>query len=223
MPVTELACLHLKNHLSLSDSTNTALATKLRQGITAQARYTNADAYILSQIEDPSYIYILGRWASVAQHMEEWIPSETNQAIMGGMSDGVELTWIQHLDLDPSTSSAVTGGEEGIPFTASVVGIGRCFVSVAPGSKDGLNRTFSETKHHLKNFKGPREIAGGWRVDREVDEEGNEKDEFVLFSGWESVEEHFSFAESDGFKEFARIKQFIREAEIKHARWEFTA
>ncbi|KAL4914624.1 hypothetical protein BDW62DRAFT_204379 [Aspergillus aurantiobrunneus] len=203
MPVTELACLHLKNNLPLSSPSNASLNTNLRAGIQAQATYTKARTSILSQTEDPSYIYILGKWDSVAQHMDEWIPSRTNQDILSSLGDGVELVWIQHVDFDPSTS---TPGE-GIPYSATVMAIGRFFVS--PENKDGLGATLAETKHHVQTFKGGRDGAGGWRVDTE-----SGQDEFVLFSGWESVEEHASFAESEGF---------FDGAEVKHARWEFTA
>ncbi|RDW68831.1 uncharacterized protein DSM5745_08591 [Aspergillus mulundensis] len=209
MPVTELACLHLKNNLPLTHPTNASLYTALRAGITAQAEYTNAKTSLLSQIEEPSYIYIVGRWASVAQHMEEWVPSSKNQEIMAALGDGIEVVWVQHLALDDSQTR---GQDEGIPYSDAVVGIGRYFV--ASENKDGFERDFTETRHHLETFKRQRDIAWGWSVDRD--------EEFVLFSGWEAVDEHFSFADSEGFKEFSRIRDVMLSAEIKHARWEFT-
>jgi hypothetical protein len=42
----------------------------------------------------------------------------------------------------------------------------------------------------------------------------------VLFSGWNKVKDHFGFAESEGFKEFGKIKDLIKGAEIKHVRVE---
>ncbi|BCS28322.1 uncharacterized protein APUU_61370S [Aspergillus puulaauensis] len=219
MPVTELACLRLKNNLPLTDPSNETVYTKLQNGIKAQAEYTNAHAYILSQLEDPSYIYILGRWESAAQHLEEWIPSPKNQEIMAGLTEGIELVWIQHLDLDPNPSSAEDGYV--IPYHAPVVGIGRCFIS--PGGKDGFEKTFAATRHYVKEFKGTRDAVGAWRVDREVDEQGSPKEEFVLFSGWEDIHEHEEFRTSEGFKEFGKLKAFIDVMDVKHAKWEFTA
>jgi hypothetical protein len=45
----------------------------------------------------------------------------------------------------------------------------------------------------------------------------------VLFSGWNKVEDHFGFAESDAFKEFGKIRGAIKGADIKHVhleKWE---
>lgn len=219
MPVTELACLRLKNNLPLTHPTNETFYTKLQHGMKAQAEYTNAHAHILSQIEDPSYIYILGRWESATQHMEQWIPSPKNQEIMAGLAKDIELVWIQHLDLDPNLSAAEDGYV--IPYNAPAVGIGRCFIS--SGCREGFERTFAATRHYVKEFKRLREVVGAWRVDREVDEQANPKDEFVLFSGWENIHEHEEFRESEGFKEFGKLKALIDIMDVKHAKWEFTA
>jgi heme-degrading monooxygenase HmoA len=224
MPVTELACLRLTNNLPLTDPTNQLTESTLSAGLKAQAEYTNAATYLLTQIEDPSYIYILGKWESVAQHVDEWMPSPTNQKVMRELSGNLEVVWLQHFDCDPSlgvSDTAEGGTDEGIPYDAPVVAIGRYFIS--PFTKAGFETTFAEAKHHLKEFKGPRKIAGGWRVDKEVDESGNAKEEYVQFTGWDTVEEHSSVAESEGFKDFARIKHFMQGAEMKHARWTLKA
>lgn len=45
----------------------------------------------------------------------------------------------------------------------------------------------------------------------------------MLFSGWDNVEDHYGFPESDAFKEFRKIKGAIKGAEIKHVhleKWE---
>ncbi|KAL4867239.1 hypothetical protein BDV12DRAFT_171751 [Aspergillus spectabilis] len=224
MPVTELACLRLKNNLPLTDPTNHLTESRLRAGLRAQAQYINAATYLLTQIEDPSYIYILGKWDSVAQHVQEWIPSATNQEVMGELSGDLDVVWLQHLDFDPSlglseTAKGIT--DEGIPYDEPVVAIGRYFIS--PFTKAGFERTFAEAKHHLKEFRGPRKIAGAWRVDKQVDESGSVNEEYVQFTAWDTVKEHSSFAESDGFKAFSKLKHFMQGAEIKHAQWTFKA
>ncbi|KAL4940076.1 hypothetical protein BDV06DRAFT_230592 [Aspergillus oleicola] len=216
MVVTELACLRLKNSLPITDPSNANTHNNLLAGLKAQAEYTNANVSLLAQIEDPSYIYIIGQWESVTQHMDEWIPSPKNKDIMSGLSQDLELVWIQHLDLDTSEQ---TEGEivERIPYLDSVIAIARYFISPGPNNKTGFEKTFNETKHRLRAFKRPRDAVGAFRVDTDFDEEGSRKEEFVLFSGWDTVEEHLSFAESDGFKEFSRIKDYMSRAEIKHA------
>jgi heme-degrading monooxygenase HmoA len=205
--VTELALLHLRNGEGIDAASNSAVYFKLREGIAAQISYASYPAYLFSQAEDASYIYILGGWASVAAHVEDWIPSRANQEILGSLADAVEVVWLQHIDISPTASK--------IPIDAPVLAISRYFI---PSSKkSGYEQAFSETKHHLEEYVAPRSLEGGWRLDC-TDEK---KDEFVLFSGWTTVEDHFKFAESDGFKEFGRIKEFLEGAEIKHAiRWD---
>ncbi|KAL4794257.1 hypothetical protein BDV19DRAFT_390318 [Aspergillus venezuelensis] len=214
MPVTELACLRLKNNLPITDPSNSILYTNLQSGLASQAKYASATTYILSQIEDPSCIYIIGKWNSVSHHMEEWIPSSENQEIMGVLGRDLELLWVQHLDLNPSIDSGV----ERVPFEDTVIAIGRYFIAPGPDGKTGFEKTFNEARHHLHSFKRTRNAAGGFRADAEVDEQGDRKEEFVLLSGWDTPEEHFSFAESEGFKEFAKIKDYMSGAEIKHAK-----
>ncbi|KAL3443131.1 hypothetical protein BJX65DRAFT_285718 [Aspergillus insuetus] len=213
MPVRELACLRLRNGEPFTSSANEQTLRKLRAGILEQARHTNSATHVLSQIEDPSAFYILGKWESVSQHVHDWIPSETNQAIMGGLAEDVELVFLEHLQL---ASSGANKHEEGIPINADVIAIGRYFVS--DGEKGGFQRTFDQTKQYLEQFNGGRGISGGWREDKEIaSDQGQAREEFVLFSGWTSVDEHMQFAESEGFKEFAKIKEFLSGAEIKHA------
>ncbi|KAL2842921.1 hypothetical protein BJY01DRAFT_216248 [Aspergillus pseudoustus] len=223
MPVRELACLQLKNNQPLTSPTNAAVLTKLRAGLKEQARYTNAAAHVLTQIEDPSIFYILGKWESVSQHVEEWIPSETNRAIMGGLAGDVELVWLQHLELNASAIATKSNErrdgeaeEDEILLAADVVAIGRYFI--LPEKKEAFERTFDETKHHLEAFNGGKGTWGAWREDRDVCAGGGVQEEFVLFSGWTDVNEHHRFAESEGFKQFVRIKEFLTGAEIKHAR-----
>ncbi|KAL4759431.1 uncharacterized protein BDW70DRAFT_139960 [Aspergillus foveolatus] len=138
--------------------------------------------------------------------MEEWVPSQRNQEIMAGLSEGLELAWIQHVVL---ASDSV---DERIPYSAPVVVIERYVV--AAENIDGFDSTFAETKHHLKGCERGRGISGGWCVDGDG--------QFILFSGWEAVEKHYSFAQSEGLKEFGRIRDYVGKAEIKHAQWEFT-
>ncbi|RAH40751.1 uncharacterized protein BO95DRAFT_374781, partial [Aspergillus brunneoviolaceus CBS 621.78] len=111
-----------------------------------------------------------------------------------------------------------------LPQTAPVLAIGRYFIR--RGQRAEFQRTFEASKAHLEAFTTPYSLVGGW-VARGEGEDGGNADtdegtaEFVLFSGWEAVERHFAFAETEGFKEFVRIKEFMEGAEIKHAvRWE---
>jgi hypothetical protein len=47
-------------------------------------------------------------------------------------------------------------------------------------------------------------------------EEGAEEDEFVLVCGWESVEQHFGFAEAEGFARYGELRELIARTDLKH-------
>lgn len=103
-----------------------------------------------------------------------------------------------------------------IPLNAPVLGISRYFVEAS--KKAEFERIFNAGASRLGDYTAPYSYASGWRVDKEGEDE-----EFVLFTGWNKVEDHFGFAQSDAFKEFGKIKGAIKGAEIKHVhleKWE---
>ncbi|EED20762.1 conserved hypothetical protein [Talaromyces stipitatus ATCC 10500] len=222
MPVTELALFHFKNNKSIDSPENEAVKAKLLSGIKDQASYASYPVYLLTQVEDPSYLYLVGGWESVETHMEKWIPSKTNQDIMLQLQDNLEVAWLQHLDVSPGTLSPDSVNLEsecsGIPLAAPVIAISRYFIN--PLKRGDFQSTLATNKHHLLEFTKASSIGGGWRLDPEKTEdvETNMKDEFVLFSGWGAIENHLKFAETESFKEFGKIKGYLEGAEIKHAR-----
>ena len=130
--------------------------------------------------------------------------------------------WTLQVEIDDATQPDHV--EALLPLNAPVMAIGRYFV--AAGRKAGYQETFDATRGHLERFTAPLPLAGGWRRDRYSpgEEDGEGKEEYVLFSGWDVMERHFAFAESEGFKEFGKIKSFLEGAEIKHgSRWEGVA
>lgn len=96
---------------------------------------------------------------------------------------------------------------------APIIAISRYFVTA--DNKDEFDVVFKNGAPHLGAYTAPFSYAGGRRIDKEGEDE-----EFVLFSGWNKVEDHFEFAESDAFNEFGRIKNLVKGAEIKHVRVE---
>lgn len=220
MAVTELVLFHFKNNKGIDSPENKAVKEYILTAIKGQASYASYPVHLLTQVEDPSYLYLLGGWDSVETHVERWIPSKTNQDIMAGLQEDIEVVWLQHLDVTPIFQSPPStyqeGGSSVVPLSAPVIAISRYFIN--PGKKDEFQSVYSASKYHLDAFAKPWTIAGGWRLDPETrEEENSEKDEFVLFSGWGAVEDHFKFAESEGFKDFGKIKEFLEGAEIKHA------
>ncbi|RHZ54379.1 uncharacterized protein CDV56_106056 [Aspergillus thermomutatus] len=200
-PVTKIALLRLK-----CEPPSASFKTLLLEGIEAQAKFSSYPVRLFSQVEDPSLIYLVGGWDSAQQHYD-WIPSATNQGIMERLSKEMEVVWMFHVDGD-----AARQGE--LLTEASVVAVGRYFMTAE--EKEGFKRVFEETQHHLEGFTKPLPVFKGWRIEKE---EG--KEEFVLFSGWTEVQQHFDFARSEGFQEFSKINEYVDSAEIKHiVRWE---
>lgn len=79
--------------------------------------------------------------------------------------------------------------------------------------KSEFNSAFKAGASDLGSYTAPFSYCGAWRIDKEGADE-----EFVLFSGWNEVQDHFAFAESEQFKVFGKIKEFLKGAEIKHVR-----
>ncbi|KAH8424489.1 uncharacterized protein LDX57_002240 [Aspergillus melleus] len=227
MAITELALVRLKS----PDDSSTR--SGILAAIEAQAAYSTFPVYLLTQIEDPSYVYIVGGWASTATHMQDWIASEANQRLLTALQDRVEVCWMIHVDIDPvdwkrlppsagASRPDAREPDERVPLDAPVLAIGRYFI--ADGRKEDFGRTFQATKSHLQQFAAPQAVRGGWRIEpQETTAGGATKEEFVLFSGWTDVRQHEDFGESAGFQEFGRIKEALEGAEINHARvWQRT-
>ncbi|KAJ6008500.1 hypothetical protein N7540_012476 [Penicillium herquei] len=202
MPITELACLRLK----ATDPSSTK-KDQLKQAQKAQSEYSGYPAQFFRQVEDPEICYIVGGWESMIVHTEKWITSETNQKNLGVLKDDVDVAWMFHLDIDPSTSP--------IPLDAPVIAVSRIFVE--PAKKDDFDTVFKAGVPYLGAYTAPFSYSAGWRIDKEGEDE-----EFVLFSGWEKVEDHFGFADTEGFKEFSKFRELklLEGAELKHMRLE---
>ncbi|KAE8168115.1 hypothetical protein BDV40DRAFT_251335 [Aspergillus tamarii] len=213
-PITELALFHLK-----SSTDRATIRKELLSAANAQASYSKYPTYLFTQIEDPSYIYLLGGWSSVSAHMDDWIPSSTNQSLLASLKEKLDLVYMIHIEINPSELGmfGLPAGRSGeVPIVeAPVIAIGRYFLKA--GQKEAFLNRFEEMKGHLKAYIAPRALKGGVRVEpKDKTDDRQEKEEFVLFSGWGEVQDHSRFAESDGFKEFSQIKDFLEGAEIKH-------
>ncbi|OJK00751.1 hypothetical protein ASPACDRAFT_117187 [Aspergillus aculeatus ATCC 16872] len=206
MPIINLTLLHLSTAL-LPTSTPTAIPTShhLHTHLTTTTHPKTISIY--TQLEDPSIIYLLHEDSTTKNQ----IPITTQATI--------EITHksTHRIDLDLPAQT--------LPLTAPVLAIGRYFIR--RGQRAEFQRTFEASKAHLEAFTGPYPLVGGWVAGGEGGDREDTADtddgaaEFVLFSGWDTVERHFTFAETEGFREFMRIKEFMEGAEIKHAvRWE---
>lgn len=120
------------------------------------------------------------------------------------MKDQVEVEWMFHVALDPTT----------LPINAPLLAIARHFV--ARDNKIRFEEVFNGVKHRLERCAGSQELVkGGWKVER--DDQRVREEEWVLFSGWESVEMHMDFVETKDFREYFRITDLMSGSETRYA------
>jgi quinol monooxygenase YgiN len=205
MTVIEIALLRLVPGVVI-DSPD--LRSELQHAKTVMQNYTGRTFYYFQQVEDPSYIYIVGEWDSLSQHMNEFIPSAENQTLLQSLKDMLKVEWLIHIN-NPNAELPLPGSKK--PHQREVVlGIVRHFIK--DGERDGFQQTFKVNEHYLQDYVTQGRVVGGWCIDREDD-----KQEWVLLTPWESVEQHDAFRETRGFIEYSRIRDYIDSTEIKHA------
>lgn len=115
-----------------------------------------------------------------------------------------------HLDVD-----VFEKGDEMDVLTAPTISCNRHFVSQE--KKEGFKGKFAEVKGLLEDFTNPYWVVGGWRIEKE-EAEGAEREEWVLFSGFESVDHHMEFAKTGGFTKYREIVGFVEGFEVRHLR-----
>lgn len=194
MVVTELALLRLLPPTMIDD---TVLRSKLANAKRVMENYTKRRFYFAQQIEDPAMVYVIGEWDSLGQHMEEFIPSEANQALLDSLKDELTVEWLIHIAVpheDLPLAKAVSDVEQ------NVLSIGRHFV--LDGKRDDFERLFEDKKHYLQGYISEDNIGGGWRVDPE-----NGDGEFVLLCS--RVEQH---------KGSAQMREVLSGEEVRHAK-----
>jgi quinol monooxygenase YgiN len=210
MTITEIALLLLSPGTMVD---NPDLRSNLSLAKTTMQNYTGHTFYYMQQVEDPAYIYIIGEWDSLDQHMNEFIPGPDNQAVLEGLKDLLTVPRLEHIDAPhadlplPKTETLRERALRG----ELVWSIGRHFVK--SGEREAFQEMLEENQQYLQDYVTEGSIGGGWRVDKE---EG--KDEFVLVCPWKSVEQHMEFGKTEGFKKYGGIREYIDGAEIKHAR-----
>lgn len=207
MAVTELALFRLR------EGTDVGSKTILNNLLIAKRELEKGSGFEFSLwhcIEEPSLIYLIGAWSSVQYHMEKFLPSSENQELLSLFKDLIDVDWMFHIAIDQTKSS--------IPLDAKILAVGRHFVK--DEERLGFQEAFDANKFELESYIGGTEkIVGGWRIDRGVDTTSKHSDqEFVSFTGWESVDQHVGFANTEGFKKYSMIKDHLESAEIRHCK-----
>lgn len=225
MPVTEFAILPLTHPLTKENpSLPSTLIQKLKTARTVLETASKHSFHYFQEVEDPSVIYIIGKWDSPTTH-GIFLPSPENQRLLEGLKDDVVMQHedpgkkisMWHLDTDvfivPASKEELKA-EENLKwvFTAPVVSCNRHFVP--KDKKDGFEKKFNEVRYLLEEFTKPYFVVGGWRIEKESEE----KEEWVLFSGFESVEHHMKFAKTEGFAKYRELVAFVDGFEVRHLR-----
>lgn len=210
MPITEIALLRLASGTPIDDA---ILRKNLAHAKAIMQSYTGNTFYYFQQTEDPSYIYIVGEWESLDQHMNHFIPSADNQSLLESLKDQLSVDWLIHADV-PHANLPLPNSPTDIEkaLRGDVVwSIARHMVK--DGKKDDFHRTFEANKHYLQNFITEGTMGGGWRVDCE-----DGKEEWVLMCPYTSVQQHYEFAKTGEFEKYGLIREWIEGAEIKQVK-----
>jgi heme-degrading monooxygenase HmoA len=208
MAITEIALLQLSPGVT---SIHADLRTKLTRAKEIMQDYTGRTFYYFQQCEDPSYFYVVGEWESLEQHMNVYIPSEANQALLKSLGEELSVVWLLHIDTPhaalplPKTDVDKAKARNG----ELVISVVRHFIK--DGESEKFQQTFESHKDHLQNYLTEGMMGGGWRIDKK-----DGKDEWVLLCPFKSVQQHTDFASTDEFEKYGQIRDHIDGAEIKH-------
>ncbi|CAL3970062.1 unnamed protein product [Diplocarpon coronariae] len=177
--ILEICQLKVKPHLTPSDPSLLVALAKARAQLREKVHDTNSRFY--QCIEDPSLIYILGVWPTLALH-HEFLASPRKSEILDSQEDLFDFGWVLHLDI----------GEEGmdeLPLDAPVMAIARLFVEDSDEHVRGYDDAVREYRRVVGDGTRPWKVANGWRVDCD-----DGKKEAVMISGWEGIDAHLAFA-----------------------------
>ncbi|TVY43332.1 hypothetical protein LOCC1_G004697, partial [Lachnellula occidentalis] len=167
--------------------------------------------HFYQQIEDPSFLYIIGTWDSPATHAQ-FLPSAPNQQLLASLTPFISLSEILMYHIDTDISAPVPG-KKGV-LEAQTISLNRHFVEA--GKKGAFGERCGEVKRVLEGYTEPFCVVGGWRIEKDVEKEGQE--EWVLLSGFESAEHYSAFAETKGTKVYEGIAGIAGAFEVRHLR-----
>lgn len=216
MPVSEIAVLPLSQPITKDNPTlPESIIQKLRQAKEVLQTASSYPFRIFQQIEDPSTVYILGLWDSVAAHTT-FLASPENQGLLDLFKDDISFVGdrpltMWHLEGDFFALDPLS--ELKLVFTAPAVSYTRHFVPVE--KKEEFDSKFQEVRGILEAYTKPFKAVGGWRIEKE-EVDGKDREEWALFSGYCSPDHHASFAKTEPFEKYKEIVSFIEGFDVKH-------
>jgi hypothetical protein len=140
-----------------------------------------------------------------------------NQQLLQLFKDDIIAEWKDKGDgkkmdmwhLDTEVFSGVNESDKSV-FTAPVICLNRHFVP--KDKKAGFIKKFDEVKGLLEDFTKPYQVVEGWRIEKEAEE----KEEWTLFLGFGSAENHHELAKTEGFASYREIVELVEGFEVRH-------
>jgi heme-degrading monooxygenase HmoA len=202
MPVLELLLLRLRPGISATDPTLVENLSTVRSLVHTDSRFYHCT-------EEPSLVYILGQWPSLAAH-KAFLASPEREQILSHQTHQLDFLWMLHLDIPQGTAMG-----DAVPFMAPVLSIARMSFPAAGPHVDAYKTILANHRSRIVDATRPYPLFDGWRVDAP---EG--RAEYVILTGWESAEAHAEFTRSmrEASQEYAGARDHVEGMEVRHAR-----
>ncbi|KAK1673494.1 hypothetical protein BDP55DRAFT_556394 [Colletotrichum godetiae] len=139
-------------------------------------------------------------------------PSETKDGAEGAEADSEDKKPEAPAAEEESKAEGKKKAQDEPPslLTAPVLSVGR--FGVKSEKKEEFVKKYAEAKWVVEESSKPFPVRGGWRIEKAAEE----LEEYIMYCGWETVEQHKAIAEHEGFKEWAGIQEFVTGTDIWH-------
>lgn len=135
-PVTELALLRLLPPYTITDG---GLQSALNHCLQVLRQWDSRAFDLYTCLESPSLLCIIGSWASVAQHHNQFLPSAQNQAMLQLLEGKVRVEWMFHIDL-PIESLPLSAPVIEIDHYTLLPGKLQDFAAINAGAREAFER-----------------------------------------------------------------------------------
>jgi hypothetical protein len=162
--ITEIACIRVLPPYKPDDR---EVRMKFLNAKKVMEKFTKRDFYFLQQIENPDIVYIIGEWESLEQHMDVFIPSEENQALLRSLEGIVKVEDLLHISVPHAELPFATKDPELLNFMgiSRIRGSAEYRVQIAERYLEELTQlrewTLVEPHRHEAFESGPGPVAGG--------------------------------------------------------------
>lgn len=193
MSVLELAIFSIKSPHTVATP---ALQSALKNALQVLHTASGFTFDLLSQIEDPSIIYLLGSWSSIEAH-KEFLVSAENATLLEAVRELINVDLMLHAQIDKAT----------LPLAAPFIIVSRTVVKA--GEKKNFEAVLDATRDYVTEHTKPYLAAGGWRADEDAVEE------WVQFTGFQSAEQYQAFPKT----EYGKMMEFVEKYhDLGHAK-----